>query len=156
MANARSSHNFVNHAAGFAIGEMLLLAVVMKGQFGMIEPKEMQERGMVIIRADGILDCFVAELVGRAIDRSAANSAARQPRAESLPVVITARFLRCAMVLRYWQPANFSAPMNQRCIEQASRLEIHDQSRGWLVRFFATVGEPGPDVFVVVPDLPID
>src|SRR5262245_53382845 len=116
----------------------------------------MEDCRMIVIRADTILDRFVPEFVGRAINRSPANPAAGEPSAESLAIVIAPRLLCGTVVFGHRKPANFSAPMNERRVQQAPRFEVHDQSRRGLVSFFATVGETLPDVFVVVPDLAVN
>src|SRR5439155_18391927 len=47
-------------------------------------------------------------------------------------------------------------PMNQRRVQEAASFEVHHQRRGWLVRFLAATGESLADVFMVVPNLPVD
>src|SRR5262245_55254436 len=82
------AQNFLHHAAWFAVGDPLFLAVVMVKELGVVEPEEMKERGVIIIRANGIDDSLVPKLICLAVNHSALKTAARDPGAETLSIVI--------------------------------------------------------------------
>src|SRR5262245_15112767 len=88
-AASRLSQDFCHHPARFAVCEALFLAVVMVDEFGVVEPEEVQQRGVIVVRADRIHDGLVPELIGCAVGHAAFDPAAGEPTAEALAIVIT-------------------------------------------------------------------
>ena len=66
-------------APGVAIGETLV-----------VKSEQVQQRGMQVMNAGRLLDRFETEVIGRSVSDPAANSAAGQPDAESVMVVVPA------------------------------------------------------------------
>src|SRR5262245_7965766 len=116
----------------------------------------MQQRRVIIIRAHGIDDGFVSELVSLAVDHPTLDSSAREPGAEPLPVVIASGLLSRAVIFGHGQSANLTAPMDNRRVEQTARFEVLHQRRGRLVGLAAAVDEIFSDAFVIIPDLAVD
>src|SRR2546421_8788234 len=125
-------------------------------KFGVVEAEEVQQRGVIIIRADRIDDCFVSELIGFAVSHAALNPAAGEPTAEALSVVIASGFLGRAVILGHGQPPDLAAPMDNRGVEQTAPLEVLDQSGGRLVGLAAAGDEIALDALMVAPNLAVD
>src|SRR5262245_61086872 len=102
--------NLLHDAAWLRVRNAFLLAVVMVQQLRVIEPEQMQQRRVIIIRAHGIHDGLVPELVRLAVSHTALETAAGDPRAESLPVVIAPGLFGLPVVFCDRQPANLPAP----------------------------------------------
>src|SRR5204863_10023512 len=99
---------------------------------------------------------LVAELVSRAIGHAALDPAAREPTAEPLAIVIAPGLLGRAVVLGHGQPADLAAPVHNRGVEQAARLEVLHERGGGLIGLAAAIDEVLRDALVVVPDLAVD
>src|SRR6266536_2389328 len=150
------SQNLAYDATGFSVGDAFLLAVVLVNEFGVVDAEKVEERGVIIVRADRIADGFVPEFVGLAVCHPALDPAARKPGAEPLAVVIAPGFLGGPVVFGDGQPADLAAPMDDRRIEQAARLQVLDERGGRLIGLAAAVNEVALDALVVVPDLAVD
>src|SRR3989442_176888 len=148
--------NLLHDAAGFGVGDAFFLAVVEVEEFRVIEAEEVKQRGVIIVRADRIHDRLVPELVGFAVGHAALDPAAREPTAEPLAIVIAPGLLGRAVVLGHRKPADLAAPMDDRGVEQAARLEVLHQRGGRLICLAATIDEVLGDALVVVPDLAVD
>src|SRR5205823_13357416 len=101
----------------------------------------MKQRRVVIVWADRIHDRLVPEFVGLAVGHAALDAAAREPTAEPLAVVIAPGLLGGAVVLGHGQPADLAAPMDDRRVEQAARLEGLHKRGGRLLRLAAAGDE---------------
>ena len=84
---------------------------------------------MKFVDARGILDGLVAEFVGLAIAMRPLHARAGQPDGKALGIVIAA----IGASLKRGHPAKFGGPHNEGIIEQPSRLQIFDESRGGLI-----------------------
>src|SRR5882762_6214292 len=115
----------------------------------------MKQRRVVIVWADRIHDRLVPEFVRLAVGHAALDAAAREPTAEPLAVVIPPGLLGRAVIFGHGQPADLAAPMDDRGVEQAERLEVLDQRGGRLVGFAAAVDKVRRNTLVVVPDLAV-
>ena len=116
----------------------------------------MKQRRVVIVWADRIHDRLVPELVGLAVGHAALDPATCKPTAEALAVVIAPGLLSRAVIFGHGQPADLAAPMDDRGVEQAARLEILHKRGGRLVGFAAAIDEVALDALVIVPDLAVD
>ena len=116
----------------------------------------MQQRRVIIIRAHGIHHRLVAELIRLAVCHPALEAAACDPAREALAVVIAARLLGRAVILRHRQTPDLAAPVNDGRVEQTARLQILHQRRRRLIRLATAVGEVALDILVRVPDLAVD
>src|SRR5262249_50822419 len=70
------------------VGKAFVAAIVVERQALMVEPQEVQNGGMQIGRLRAPLDGPITEIVGRAVRLTAADSAASQPDAESVWVMV--------------------------------------------------------------------
>src|ERR1043166_1928716 len=110
------------------IGHSVESAFVRVSQFEVVQPEHMQERGVKIVDADGVLDRFSTELIGASVNISLFETATCQPKRERLPIMVAAIF-----PLRDRQAAELAGPEHDGGIEQTALLEIHDQRRARLI-----------------------
>src|ERR1041384_2895483 len=135
---SRVLQNLLHDTAWLAVGNALFLAVVEVKELGMVQAEEVEQCGVIIVRADRIPGGLVPELVGLAIRHATLDAAAREPTAESLTVVIAPGLLGRAVVLGHGQPADLATPMKYRGVEESSRLEVFDERGGRLIGLAAT------------------
>src|SRR6185503_17196630 len=148
--------DLLHHAAWLGIGDAFLLAIVMVEELRVVEPEQMQQCCVIIIRTHRIHDRLVSELVGFAVGHAALEAATGDPGAEALSVMVAASLLGFAMILSDRQSANLAAPMNNRRVQEAARLEVHHKRGGRLIGLAAARGQVALDALVGVPDLPVD
>ena len=74
----------------FDVGQAEIAAGVAVRELLVVEAHEMQDRGVQVVDVDAVFDGFEAELVGRAVDVSAADAAAGHPHREAVVVVVAA------------------------------------------------------------------
>ena len=85
----------------------MLLAGVLEDEFAVVEPEEVEQGRLVVVRRHAIGDRSMADLVGFSVRDAPANPAAGQPDREALSVVVAAIPLRvAAVVLREARPGD--------------------------------------------------
>src|SRR5437868_3996320 len=94
-----------------------------EGELLVIQPEQVQTRGMQIGNGGSLLDRGVTELVGRAANGSAFNAAAGEPHRETFRSMIATNR---SLVRR--QPAKFAAPNDERAVEQSAAFQIGEQT----------------------------
>src|ERR1051326_9119355 len=72
------------------VGQAEISSGIAISKFFVIEAQEMKHGGMKVVDVDWVLNSAIAELVGRAVDVSAFDAAARQPDGEAVVIVIAA------------------------------------------------------------------
>jgi len=139
--------------SAFDIGEAKVSSAVREGQFFVVEAELMQDGGVQVVDVDFVFHRRESKVVGRSVDGSAFDSAARQPHGETVGVVVSA-----VATLRCGSSAKLAAPDDERFFKQAALFEISEQLRDRLVNVFAqflvlcvvlAVGVPGLSVAVV-------
>ena len=98
------------------VGESALDAIVVVGEFLVIEAEKVQERGMKIVRGDDILAGPEAKLIGGAVARAAFHAGAGEPSGEAVGVVVAA--VRAGLEHRH--AAELGGEDDQRVLEQAA------------------------------------
>ena len=63
-----SAQELGHDAGGLAVDERAVAAGALEDERLVVEAEEVQERGVVVVVGDDVLDRLVAELVGRAVD----------------------------------------------------------------------------------------
>ena len=115
----------------------------------MIDTEQVQRRGVQIVHGYLVLDHVVAVFIGRAVNRSAFDSASREPHRETVRMVIppetVARSLRCR------RAAEFSSPDHQCLVEQPARLQVLQQRRDRFVYGPGVRGVPFLEAGMLVP-----
>jgi hypothetical protein len=130
-----------------------LLAVALVNKFFVVEAKQVQERGVVIVMGDDIFDRVVAPFVRFAVDAAAFESAPGEPHAETEGVVVASAFFAAGVVLEYGQATHLTAPVDDGGIEQAERFEVLNERSGGLVDGATVVRKRFYKGAVVVPGL---
>ena len=74
----------------FDVGQAKIAAGVAVRELLVVEAQEMENRGVQVVDVDAVFDRFEAELVGRAVDISAADAAASHPHRESVVIMVAA------------------------------------------------------------------
>ena len=110
-------NNFLNYSSRTSIREFLGLAAVVEGELFVVEAELVEEGGLVIVGGDLVHGGAMADFIGLAINGAALETAAGQPGAEALAVVVTAWF---TAGLHDRQTADFAAPMDNGAVEQAA------------------------------------
>jgi len=95
------------------VGQPKVAAGEAEGEFGVVEAEEVQDRGVQVVDVDAVFDGFVAEFVGRAVQRAPLHAAAGQPLVKGLRLLFGAR----AAGLQVWQPAELPAPNADGAVE---------------------------------------
>src|SRR5258708_7214622 len=93
-----------------------------------------------------MFDGLISYIVSGSVDGSSLHPTAGHPHRETVRVVIAAHHLLHWLELCDRQPAEFAAPEHQRAVEQASLLQILQESAHCLVGLLAS----GPEVILQV------
>ena len=147
--------NLVQYAGIAAGGHDLWLTVVVIDELSPIESEEVQQRRLIVIGSDHVLDRPMAELVGGAVHHTRLEATSGEPDAESLAVVVATMLLRSALVLRDRQSTDLTAPVDNGRIQHSALLQIVHQGGRGLVGSSADRGKRLPDAAVIVPRLPL-
>lgn len=144
----RGSGEYLADDSAVNIGESKVSAGVPVSQFLVIEAHQVQDRRMEVMDTRGGFLGSEAELIGRSVDRSAANSATGEPYGEAPVVVISPR-----ATFGNRSATELASPEHQGIVEHAQTLQVGQERRDGLIDF-ATVGaEVFFDIAVVVPRL---
>src|SRR5436190_18398806 len=110
--------------------QFLAQAVLIHKELLVVNPEQVQDRGMPIRDAHLVFGRGQANLVGAPVGGSPLHSAAGKPAAGGVLVVIAAGllFVLVGRQLGNRQAAELSTPNHERLIEQASLLEIRQQT----------------------------
>ena len=128
LSTPMASGNDVVKDFSMHVGEPEVAAGVAVGEALVVEAEQVQDRGVQVVHARGVLDGFEAELVGGAIDGAAADSAAGHPHGEAVRVVIAAELgLAVAAELDGRRAAEFAAPDHERVVEHSALLQVGQQ-----------------------------
>ena len=114
----------------------------------------MQHRCVEIVDAGALLHRLEAKLIGRTQNRAAFHSAARQPHAETVMIVIASElgFTRISE-LHGRGASKLSAPQNQRVLKHPALLQIGDQRGDRTIDFAGVLADVCIDIVVMIPRL---
>jgi hypothetical protein len=122
----------------------------------LVEPEEVKQSRVVVVRRHAIGDRSVAEVVSFSVRDAPANPAAGQPDREALSVVVAAIPLRvAAVVLSDGETTDLTAPVDDGRIEEASLFQVDDERGRGLVGLLADRRKSRPDAPVIVPRLTV-
>ena len=119
----------------------------------MIEAEEVEQSGVVVVMADGVLYRFVAELVGFTVNVTGFEPASGDPHSEAVGVVVSTDHVSTSVMFDDRKAPHFAAPMDDGGIEESARFEVDDESGGSAIDVLTGGWESGDDGFVVVPGL---
>ena len=128
------------------VGQPHVAAGVAVGQALVVEPEQVEDRGVQIMHVHRVLDGLVAELVGPAIGDPRPGAPSGQPEGESLVVVVAA-----VGVLAVRRAAELPAPDHQRLVQQPPRAQVRQQAGDRPVDGPGVPGVAGLQAAVLVP-----
>src|SRR5262245_56330413 len=127
-------------------GKAFVAAEVRIGEIVLVEAEEVKDGGVDVAEVVGLFDGFEADGVGGADPLAAADAAAGEPHGEA-EIVVVATFA----ALRFGGAAEFTAPEDERGIEQAALFEIGEQRGDRLIGFAGHAEMVFFDVVVGIP-----
>ena len=104
-----------------------IAARILVRQLFVVDPHQVQNRGVQVVDRHPVLYGIVAEFIGFSIAKTGFDAAARHPHREPLGVMVAADDLRVAR-LGSWCAAKLAPPQDQRIFQQPPRLEVLDQA----------------------------
>src|SRR5579872_5136510 len=114
------------------VGQPLVAATEVIRHAAVVEPQQVQDRGVQVGDFYPALDGVITKLVGRSVRLASFDSAAGQPQTEPLLVMVAA-----AASLADGRPAEFAPPDDERSLEQAATFEVLKEPRRGLIGLFA-------------------
>ena len=90
---ARRSGQDCLHDSSRDIGESKVTTVVAVGQLLVVEPQQVEKRGVEIVDADPVHDCLMADLIGSAIVRPCVDTRSSQPDCVRMLVMVASRLI---------------------------------------------------------------
>ena len=117
----------------------------------MVDPQQVQDRGVQVEDLDRVLDDVVGEVVGLAQGHARLDAAAGHPDREAARVVVAAVVRGGELALRVDRAAELAAPDDQRVVEQPALLQVLDQRGRGLVGVVALAADLVRQVAVLVP-----
>src|SRR5437868_866960 len=126
-------------------------------QLLMVEAEKAQDGGVQVVDVDLVLHRLEAELVGAAIDLTALDAAAGQPRREAVMIVVAAIDL-AGVGARRGQfhrggPAKLAATDDQRLVQHPALFQVLQQGADGLVALLRQLTVAEFEVIVIVPGL---
>src|SRR5262245_48409533 len=118
-------------------------------QVFVVQAHKVQNRGVKIMDMDLLFGSREAEVVGGPVGLASSDASPGHPHAESARIMVSP----AVSALAGRRAAELAAPDHERFVEQASLLEIGQESGHWLVGFSAMERVVGMDVAVRVPVL---
>ncbi len=138
-AELSESRDHLVHHVSVHVGQPHVSAAEAESAFGMIDPQQMQHRGVQIMNLKSIFHRSVSPLVGCADRHARFGSAAGHPDREPERIVVPA-----IRALGERRAAELASPDDQCRIEQAGSLQVFDQRRDRLI--------DSPTILVVTVD----
>ena len=126
-----------------------------EGQALVIKSEQVQHRRVEIMCGHRILDRLEAKVVGRTVDRPALDAAPGEPKRES-PVAVITTGTGTTTTLGHFdrrRATKLARAQDERLIQKAALLEVHDECRESLVALTRHSAMPVFDVIVTIPRL---
>src|SRR5438045_4025488 len=124
---ARSSQEFPDHLA-MDIGEAIVAAFEPVSELLVVHAEEVQDGCVEIVHVGRVLHDVVTEVIGGTEDQPRFDAAARHPKGETARMMIASEVILADLALGIGGPAEFTAPDDERVVEQAAGFEILHQS----------------------------
>ena len=142
----------MDHLARFYAGELEIQARSTERQPFVIHAELMQDRRVNVGHVDFVFEDVEAHFIGRAHRDAALDAAAGHPHREGLRMMIAAHAASERHTgLDHWRATEFTAPDDERAVEQAALLEVLHKRGAGLVGVLAVVAHVALDVAVRVP-----
>lgn len=149
--NGDLNEQLANDATFLDPGQLLIETLEGVGESFMIDSHLMQDRCVEIANVYTISNDVVAEFVRLAMHHAATDAGTGHPNGEAFRMVITpiVRLGQCALAIN--GTTEFSAPNDQRIVEQSSLFQIGQQTGRRLIGIPALIGQVGREGAVLVP-----
>ena len=105
------------------VGQPEVASTVAESQFLVVDSHQVQDRGVEVVEVDLVFNSVIAVFVCASVDKPGTDTTSSHPHRESVRVVVAA-----ISVLGGWCPAEFTAPDHQCLVEEATGLEVGQQS----------------------------
>ena len=116
----------------------------------MVEAEQRQNCRVQIVDVHFIFNGRIPELIGCAVGHAAAHAAAGKHGGEGFGIMVASRIVAAVAVPRRLAP-EFTAPDNQRFVEQSALFQIFDESRQRLVNFLRAFGQFLLQILMMIP-----
>lgn len=113
------------------VGESDVAAALGVRQTRVVEPKDMQERGVKVMDCAPVFSGVIPVLVSAAVPKASFDAAACHPDRKSFRMMISSKFALSR--LHRGCPAKLASPDDEGVIEQAPFFQIREQSCNRLV-----------------------
>jgi len=104
------------------IGETEIPSGITIGQSLMVETQEVQDCGMEVMDMNSILDAPKTKLIGLPVSHSPSHTTTGEPRRKAMMIMVAT-----IPVFTGGCPAKFTAPEDERFVEQSTLLQIGQQ-----------------------------
>ena len=118
-------------------------------EFGVIEAQQVQDRGVLVVDVDRILDRIETKLIAGPKRKPALPPAASEPHAETIRVMVAS----VVAALNHRRAPEFPTPNDQRVVEQSALFQVFDERGAGAVRLACLVFQSLGKVAVVIPCL---
>src|SRR5262245_55404235 len=118
------------HQTAADVGQAEIAPLKPVGELRVVEPHQVEDRGMQVVHVHRVLNHVVAEFVRRADRDPFPDSCACQPHREGAGVMVAAQKARVVPLLVHWSTPELAAPYHQRRLEQPALAKIADQRGG--------------------------
>ena len=101
------------------ISQAKVASAIPEGQFFVVDSHQMQQRRVEIVDVHFLLGGVPAEVVGGSVNESRADTSPSEAEGVAVRMMFAA-----VGALAGWGSAEFTAPNDQRIVEQSARLEV--------------------------------
>src|ERR1043165_118022 len=120
----------MNRLRSFDTDEFLIQTTVEIREPLWIQSHQRQDGSVQVLDVEGMFDGFGPQIIRGANGDAALDAAAREPHREAVRIVVASG---AAGIFRSGLPSNFTAPDDQRFVEQATAFQVLDEARDWPV-----------------------
>ena len=106
---------------------------------------------MEVTNLNGVFDRVVAKIICAAVGNPRFHTATGHPDRKATGMMIAASLGAFPIPLASDAASEFSAPNDQRIVEESTLLEVENERGAGLVGVTATCGEPAKETAMVVP-----
>ena len=135
----------------FDAGEALVEALEFEGELAVVDPHEVENRGVEVVDVDGVFGDVVGEVVGFAEFDAAFDAAASHPHGEATGVVVAAVVVFGEVALGVDGAAEFASPNDEGVFQETALFEVHDEGGAGAFAVVDLAFDEFGEVVVLVP-----
>src|SRR5262245_35342626 len=139
MVAGDSGEDVLDDAGLFNAGQPYVESAEAIAEPLVVDPEQVQNRGVQIVQVHRIFGDVVAEVVGAAVFDAAANAATRQPHRETAAMMIAPHARIAELTLAENRAAEFGQKHDERIGQEAALLEVPEERRRRLIDVAALV-----------------